>query len=68
MTYLLSYVHFFFLTSFFYDFILRYPKLAAKHPESNTAGIDIFAKFSAYIKNPRKEANDGLLFFFTWLR
>ncbi|XP_055062198.2 uncharacterized protein [Misgurnus anguillicaudatus] len=38
----------------------RYPKLAAKNPESNTAGIDIFAKFSAYIKNPRKEANDGL--------
>ncbi|XP_072513398.1 uncharacterized protein [Salminus brasiliensis] len=36
----------------------RYPKLAAKHPESNTAGIDVFAKFSAYIKNPRKEAND----------
>ncbi|XP_051561328.1 chloride intracellular channel protein 4 isoform X1 [Myxocyprinus asiaticus] len=38
----------------------RYPKLAAKHPESNTAGIDLFAKFSAYIKNPRKEANEGL--------
>ncbi|XP_051983091.1 chloride intracellular channel protein 4-like isoform X1 [Xyrauchen texanus] len=38
----------------------QYPKLAAKHPESNTAGIDIFAKFSAYIKNPRKEANEGL--------
>ncbi|XP_036413245.1 chloride intracellular channel protein 4 isoform X2 [Colossoma macropomum] len=38
----------------------RYPKLAAKHPGSNTAGIDVFAKFSAYIKNPRKEANDGL--------
>jgi len=33
--------------------------LAAKHPESNTAGIDVFAKFSAYIKNPRKEANEG---------
>uniref|UniRef100_A0A672SIB7 Chloride intracellular channel protein 4-like n=1 Tax=Sinocyclocheilus grahami TaxID=75366 RepID=A0A672SIB7_SINGR len=33
----------------------QYPKLAAKHPESNTAGIDVFAKFSAYIKNPRKE-------------
>lgn len=39
--------------------ILRYPKLAAKHRESNTAGIDIFAKFSAYIKNPRPEANGG---------
>lgn len=38
----------------------RYPSLAAKHPESNTAGIDVFAKFSAYIKNPRKDANDGL--------
>ncbi|XP_022530677.2 titin homolog isoform X1 [Astyanax mexicanus] len=38
----------------------RYPKLSVKHPESNTAGIDVFAKFSAYIKNPRKEANDGL--------
>ncbi|XP_016295961.1 probable serine/threonine-protein kinase kinX [Sinocyclocheilus anshuiensis] len=38
----------------------RYPKLAAKHPESNTAGIDVFAKFSAYIKNPLKEANEGL--------
>ncbi|KAK7166799.1 hypothetical protein R3I93_006539 [Phoxinus phoxinus] len=38
----------------------RYPKLAVKHPESNTAGIDVFAKFSAYIKNPRKEANEGL--------
>ncbi|KAK2864046.1 hypothetical protein Q7C36_003200 [Tachysurus vachellii] len=38
----------------------KYPKLAAKHRESNTAGIDIFAKFSAYIKNPRPEANGGL--------
>ncbi|XP_042573545.1 chloride intracellular channel protein 4-like [Cyprinus carpio] len=32
--------------------------LAAKHPESNT-GIDVFAKFSAYIKNPQKEAKEG---------
>ncbi|XP_076838514.1 chloride intracellular channel protein 4 isoform X2 [Brachyhypopomus gauderio] len=38
----------------------RYPKLAAKHPASNTAGIDVFARFSAYIKNTHKEANDGL--------
>ncbi|XP_026874297.2 uncharacterized protein LOC113582629 isoform X1 [Electrophorus electricus] len=38
----------------------RYPKLASKHPESNTAGIDVFAKFSAYIKNTRREAHDGL--------
>ncbi|XP_052355628.1 chloride intracellular channel protein 6-like isoform X45 [Oncorhynchus keta] len=38
----------------------RYPKLATNHPESNTAGIDVFSKFSAYIKNPRKDTNDGL--------
>ncbi|KAK2817853.1 hypothetical protein Q7C36_021786 [Tachysurus vachellii] len=38
----------------------RYPKLAVKHPESNCAGIDVFAKFSAYIKNSHKCANDGL--------
>lgn len=41
------------------EHFLRFPKLAAKHPESNTAGIDVFAKFSAYIKNPRKEAKEG---------
>uniref|UniRef100_A0A674BXS3 Chloride intracellular channel protein n=1 Tax=Salmo trutta TaxID=8032 RepID=A0A674BXS3_SALTR len=35
----------------------RYPKLAAKNRESNTAGNDIFAKFSAYIKNIRPENN-----------
>ncbi|CAJ1077465.1 chloride intracellular channel protein 5b [Xyrichtys novacula] len=35
----------------------RYPKLAAKQRESNTAGNDIFAKFSAYIKNTKLEAN-----------
>uniref|UniRef100_A0A672P6I1 Chloride intracellular channel protein 5-like n=1 Tax=Sinocyclocheilus grahami TaxID=75366 RepID=A0A672P6I1_SINGR len=29
----------------------KYPKLAARHRESNTAGNDIFAKFSAFIKN-----------------
>lgn len=39
--------------------LLRYPKLAAKQRESNTAGNDIFAKFSAYIKNTKPEANDG---------
>lgn len=39
--------------------IISYPRLAPKHPESNTAGIDVFAKFSAYIKNPRKDTNDG---------
>ncbi|XP_061602476.1 chloride intracellular channel protein 5b isoform X2 [Cololabis saira] len=38
----------------------KYPKLAARHRESNTAGNDIFAKFSAYIKNTRPEANDAL--------
>uniref|UniRef100_A0A3P9I5E8 CLIC N-terminal domain-containing protein n=1 Tax=Oryzias latipes TaxID=8090 RepID=A0A3P9I5E8_ORYLA len=38
----------------------RFPRLAAKHLEANTAGIDIFAKFSAYIKNPRKDTNDAL--------
>ncbi|XP_069492245.1 chloride intracellular channel protein 6 isoform X3 [Ambystoma mexicanum] len=38
----------------------RYPKLATKHPESNSAGNDVFAKFSAYIKNTRKDVNDNL--------
>ncbi|XP_077441118.1 uncharacterized protein LOC144063052 [Vanacampus margaritifer] len=38
----------------------RYPRLSPKHPEANTAGIDVFAKFSAYIKNPRKDTNDAL--------
>uniref|UniRef100_A0A4W3J7E1 CLIC N-terminal domain-containing protein n=1 Tax=Callorhinchus milii TaxID=7868 RepID=A0A4W3J7E1_CALMI len=36
----------------------RYPKLAAKYPESNSAGNDVFAKFSAYIKNTRKDTNE----------
>ena len=40
-------------------FSFRYLKLSPKHPESNTAGMDIFAKFSAYIKNSRPEANEG---------
>ncbi|XP_009666265.2 chloride intracellular channel protein 5 [Struthio camelus] len=35
----------------------KYPKLAAKHWESNTAGIDIFSKFSAYIKNTKQQDN-----------
>ncbi|XP_015425375.1 PREDICTED: chloride intracellular channel protein 1 isoform X1 [Myotis davidii] len=38
----------------------RYPKLAALNPESNTAGLDIFAKFSAYIKNSNPALNDTL--------
>ncbi|XP_074093185.1 chloride intracellular channel protein 5 isoform X1 [Macrotis lagotis] len=38
----------------------KYPKLAAKHRESNTAGIDIFSKFSAYIKNTKQQDNSSL--------
>ncbi|KAM9704511.1 chloride intracellular channel protein 5b isoform 1-T1 [Menidia menidia] len=38
----------------------KYPRLSAKHRESNTAGNDIFAKFSAFIKNTKLDANDGL--------
>ncbi|XP_072296247.1 chloride intracellular channel protein 5b isoform X2 [Eucyclogobius newberryi] len=38
----------------------KYPRLAARQRESNTAGNDIFAKFSAYIKNTRVEANAAL--------
>ncbi|XP_041715911.1 chloride intracellular channel protein 5 isoform X2 [Coregonus clupeaformis] len=38
----------------------KYPKLAAKQRESNTAGNNIFAKFSAYIKNTKPEANEVL--------
>ncbi|XP_069801527.1 chloride intracellular channel protein 6 isoform X1 [Dendropsophus ebraccatus] len=38
----------------------KYPRLAPKHPESNSAGNDVFAKFSAYIKNPRKDLNENL--------
>ncbi|EHB18063.1 Chloride intracellular channel protein 4 [Heterocephalus glaber] len=34
--------------------------LSPKHAESITAGMDIFAKFSAYIKNSRPEANEAL--------
>ncbi|KAA8579691.1 hypothetical protein FQN60_006784 [Etheostoma spectabile] len=37
-----------------------YPRLAARHAEANTAGIDVFAKFSAYIKNSRKDTNEAL--------
>uniref|UniRef100_A0A8D0HJC2 Chloride intracellular channel 4 n=1 Tax=Sphenodon punctatus TaxID=8508 RepID=A0A8D0HJC2_SPHPU len=36
----------------------KYSKLSPKHPESNTAGMDIFAKFSAFIKNSRPETNE----------
>ncbi|XP_038142016.1 chloride intracellular channel protein 5b isoform X1 [Cyprinodon tularosa] len=38
----------------------KYPKLAARHRDSNTAGNDIFAKFSAFIKNTKPEANAAL--------
>lgn len=38
----------------------KYPRLAAKNPESNTAGSNIFSKFSAYIKNPNPGMNDML--------
>ncbi|XP_053561141.1 chloride intracellular channel protein 6 [Bombina bombina] len=38
----------------------RYPKLAPKHVESNSAGNDVFAKFSAYIKNPKIDLNENL--------
>ncbi|XP_043844582.1 chloride intracellular channel protein 1-like [Dromiciops gliroides] len=38
----------------------RHPKLAAKNPESNTAGLDVFAKFSACIKNSNPTLNANL--------
>uniref|UniRef100_A0A3P9MJG9 CLIC N-terminal domain-containing protein n=1 Tax=Oryzias latipes TaxID=8090 RepID=A0A3P9MJG9_ORYLA len=38
----------------------KYPKLAPKNRDSNTAGIDIFAKFSAYVKNTRPDKNRAL--------
>ncbi|XP_059906190.1 chloride intracellular channel protein 3 [Gadus macrocephalus] len=37
-----------------------YPKLACRYKESNTAGDDIFLKFSAYIKNPNPGLNNML--------
>ncbi|XP_045021307.1 chloride intracellular channel protein 6 [Bubalus bubalis] len=36
----------------------RYPKLGTQHPESNSARNDVFAKFSAFIKNTKKDANE----------
>lgn len=41
--------------------VCRFIKLGARHPESNTAGMDIFAKFSAFIKNSKPDANEGKL-------
>ncbi|XP_004695260.1 PREDICTED: chloride intracellular channel protein 2 [Condylura cristata] len=35
----------------------RYPHLTPVNKESFTVGCDLFAKFSAYIKNPQKDAN-----------
>ncbi|XP_014390688.1 PREDICTED: chloride intracellular channel protein 6 [Myotis brandtii] len=37
----------------------RYPKLGTQHPESNSAGDDVFAKFSAFIKNTKKGAHES---------
>ncbi|XP_075774432.1 chloride intracellular channel protein 1 [Pelodiscus sinensis] len=38
----------------------KYPRLAARNPESNTAGLDVFAKFSAYIKNSNPAQDPAL--------
>ncbi|KAG7470343.1 chloride intracellular channel protein 5-like isoform X2 [Solea senegalensis] len=38
----------------------KYPKLAPKNRESNTAGNDVFAKFSAYVKNTRADKHRDL--------
>ncbi|XP_014837085.1 PREDICTED: chloride intracellular channel protein 5-like isoform X1 [Poecilia mexicana] len=38
----------------------KYPRLATKNRESNVAGNDIFARFSAYVKNTRPEKNRSL--------
>ncbi|XP_011604474.1 chloride intracellular channel protein 5a isoform X2 [Takifugu rubripes] len=38
----------------------KYPKLAAKYRQSNTAGNDIFAKFSTYVKNTRPDKHRTL--------
>ncbi|XP_039907406.1 chloride intracellular channel protein 5a isoform X2 [Simochromis diagramma] len=38
----------------------KYPKLAAKNHESNTAGNDIFARFSAFVKNTKPDKNRAL--------
>lgn len=40
---------------------VRYPRLAAKYRQSNTAGNDIFAKFSTYVKNTRPDKHRGEL-------
>lgn len=38
----------------------KYPRLAARNRESNTAGNDIFARFSAYVKNTRPDQHRTL--------
>uniref|UniRef100_A0A8C4ZKS4 Chloride intracellular channel 4 n=1 Tax=Gadus morhua TaxID=8049 RepID=A0A8C4ZKS4_GADMO len=38
----------------------KFTKLSPRHPESNTAGMDIFAKFSAFIKNSKPDGNEVL--------
>ncbi|XP_035246114.1 chloride intracellular channel protein 3 [Anguilla anguilla] len=38
----------------------QYPKLCCRNKESNTAGDDIFHKFSSYIKNSNPKLNDSL--------
>jgi hypothetical protein len=51
---------------------LRYPHLSPKYKESFDVGCNLFAKFSAYIKNTQKEANKSKisflnLYFLTYL-
>lgn len=41
--------------------VVRYPTLTAKNRQSNTAGNDIFAKFSTYVKNTRPDQHRGEL-------
>nr|XP_057907656.1 chloride intracellular channel protein 5a isoform X3 [Doryrhamphus excisus] len=38
----------------------KYPKLTVKNRQSNTAGNDVFAKFSAYIKNTSPDKSRAL--------
>ncbi|XP_041094517.1 chloride intracellular channel protein 4-like [Polyodon spathula] len=38
----------------------QYPKMSTHYKESNTAGNDIFHRFSAYVKNPNPSMNDLL--------
>lgn len=45
-------------------FFLRYPHLSPKNKESFDVGCNLFAKFSAYIKNTQKESNKSKITFF----